>query len=296
MNKIVLCIDFNNVVFMSYYSQPLLNSKNMNVNAIKGFFYKLKSYIETFNPTHIVVCNDISRSKTFRRKMYKAYKSQRKESDPDIVLQMEYVSRLISLLGIPIINNELYEADDLLGMISRLVSENMEDTDTVIVSSDRDLYQLIDDHTFIMNPKNGEIIDSYWLEDNYKLTPDQWIELKMLQGDRGDNIPGIPGIGEVSALRLITEYNDIENVYKHLNQVKPKISDLLIRHKDDLDLMRKLVTIVTDYKLLDLNLDMLKMKDPIASEILLILNELELYSLINIFNYDLIPYNGKTIE
>jgi len=262
----------------------------MNVNAIKGFFYKLKSYIETFNPTHIVVCNDISRSKTFRRKMYKAYKSQRKESDPDIVLQMEYVSRLISLLGIPIINNELYEADDLLGMISRLVSENMEDTDTVIVSSDRDLYQLIDDHTFIMNPKNGEIIDSYWLQDNYKLNPE------MLQGDRGDNIPGIPGIGEVSALRLITEYNDIENVYKHLNQVKPKISDLLIRHKDDLDLMRKLVTIVTDYKLLDLNLDMLKMKDPIASEILLILNELELYSLINIFNYDLIPYNGKTIE
>jgi DNA-directed DNA polymerase len=268
----------------------------MNVNAIKGFFYKLKSYIETFNPTHIVVCNDISRSKTFRRKMYKAYKSQRKESDPDIVLQMEYVSRLISLLGIPIINNELYEADDLLGMISRLVSDNMEDTDTVIVSSDKDLYQLIDNHTFIMNPKNGEIIDSYWIEDNYKLTPDQWIELKMLQGDRGDNIPGIPGIGEVSALRLITEYNDIENVYKHINQVKPKISDLLIRHKDDLDLMRKLVTIVTDYKLLDLNLDMLKMKDPIASEILLILNELELYSLINIFNYDLIPYNGKTIE
>ena len=296
MNKIVLCIDFNNVVFMSYYSKPLLNSKNMNVNAIKGFFYKLKSYIETFNPTHIVVCNDISRSKTFRRKMYKAYKSQRKESDPDIVLQMEYVSRLISLLGIPIINNELYEADDLLGMISRLVSDNMEDTDTVIVSSDKDLYQLIDNHTFIMNPKNGEIIDSYWIEDNYKLTPDQWIELKMLQGDRGDNIPGIPGIGEVSALRLITEYNDIENVYKHINQVKPKISDLLIRHKDDLDLMRKLVTIVTDYKLLDLNLDMLKMKDPIASEILLILNELELYSLINIFNYDLIPYNGKTIE
>lgn len=296
MNKIVLCIDFNNVVFMSYYSQPLLNSKNMNVNAIKGFFYKLKSYIETFNPTHIVLCNDISRSKTFRRKMYKAYKSQRKESDPDIVLQMEYVSRLISLLGIPIINNELYEADDLLGMISRLVGDNMEDTDTVIVSSDRDLYQLIDDHTFIMNPKNGEIIDSYWLEDNYKLTPDQWIELKMLQGDRGDNIPGIPGIGEVSALRLITEYTDIENVYKHLNQVKPKISDLLIRHKDDLDLMRKLVTIVTDYKLLDLNVDMLKMKDPIASEILLLLNELELYSLINIFNYDLIPYNGKTIE
>lgn len=296
MNKIVLCIDFNNVVFMSYYSQPLLNNKNMNVNAIKGFFYKLKSYIETFNPTHIVVCTDISRSKTFRRKLYKPYKSQRKESDQDIVLQMEYVSRLISLLGIPIINNELYEADDLLGMISRLVSDNMEDTDTVIVSSDKDLYQLIDDHTFIMNPKNGEIIDSYWLEDNYKLTPDQWIELKMLQGDRGDNIPGIPGIGEVSALRLITEYNDIENIYKHLNQVKPKISDLLIRHKDDLDLMRKLVTIVTDYKLLDLNVDMLKMKDPIASEILLILNELELYSLINIFNYDLIPYNGNTIE
>ena len=293
MNKIVLCIDFNNVVFMSYYNKPLINDKGMNVNAIQGFFYKLKSYLETFNPEYVVLCNDISRNKTFRRKLYKPYKAQRKEADDDIINQMKYVSHLSSLLGIPMINNEEYEADDVLGMISRLVSSST-DMDTVIVSSDKDLYQLIDDRTYIMNPRNSEIIDLYYLEDNYKMTPDQWIEMKMLQGDKGDNISGIPGIGEITAIRLINEFNNIDNIYKHLNSLKPKQANLLLEYKDSLDLMRTLVTIITDHTKLNLNIDMLKSTDPIPSEIYLTLNDLQLYSLIDLFKYELLPYNGMT--
>lgn len=290
MNKIVLCIDFNNVAFTCFYNKPLINNQGMNVNAIKGFFFKLKSYIDTFNPDYIILANDLSRNKTFRRKLFKPYKAQRKPADPDIINQMEYIQRLSSLLGLPILNNEEYEADDILGMISKLVKDNMDEYDTVIVSSDRDLYQLINERTYIMNPRNNNIIDLYTLYDDYKMSPEQWIELKMLQGDRSDNIPGIPGIGEVSALRLLNEYHNIENVYNHLNQLKPKTSELLIEYKDQLPLLKSLVTIITDYSVINLNTDMLKFNEPFPTEIYLLINELEIFTLLDLFKYELIPY------
>lgn len=292
--KIVLAVDFNNVVFASYYGQQLINSKGVNVNAVKGFFYKLKSLIDIFNPNYIVFANDLSREKTFRRKMYKPYKAQRKPVDEDIVKQMSYISTLVSLLGYPMINNENYEADDVLGMISRMAEEN--DMDTVIISSDKDLYQLITEHVYVMSPRNSEIIDLYWMKNNYKLTPDQWIELKMLQGDRSDNIPGVPGIGEITALQLMQEYGSIDGIYQHIKALKPKLKETLLNAKDDMELMRKLVTIITDYKVIDLNLDMLQMKEAYPKDIYLLLNEIEVYSLLNLFQYEIIPYNRGSNE
>lgn len=291
MNKIILCIDFNNIAFMSCYNSPMYNSKNIPIHGIKSFFYKMKSFIETFQPSYIIFSNDIDRNKTFRRKLYKPYKANRKPSDPDMKIQMEYIMRLVALMGYPILNNELYEADDVLGMISRLVSNETEEYDTVIISSDKDLYQLIDNRTYVMSPKNNEIIDLFYLENNYQLTPSQWIELKMLQGDRGDNIPGIPGIGEISAIRLLKEYKSIENIYNHLNQLRPKTSELLTQHKEQLPLWKELVTIITDYKILNLDMNNLKITQSFPSEIYLLLNELELSSMINLFQYELLPYN-----
>lgn len=287
--KIVLAIDFNNVVFASYYGQHLINSKGVNVNAVKGFFYKLKSLMDVFNPDYIVLANDLSREKTFRRKLYKPYKAQRKPVDEDIIKQMSYISTLVSLLGYPMINDEKYEADDILGMISRM-AEN-QGMDTVIISSDKDLYQLITDHVYVMSPHNSEIIDSYWLKNNYKLTPDQWIELKMLQGDRSDNIPGVPGIGEVTALQLMQEYHSIDGIYQNLKSLKPKVKEALVNAKDDMELMRKLVTIITDYSLIGLTPDMLNLTEAYPKEIYLTLNDLEVYSLLNLFQYEIIPYN-----
>ena len=153
--EIVLGIDFNNVVFGSYYGQKLINSKNINVNAIKGFFFKLKSFKDIFDPDYIVIANDISRSKTFRRKLYPPYKAQRKEHDPDVLLQLKYASQIVSLLGYPMINNEEYEADDVLGMISKFVNER--DMTMIIASSDRDLYQLINDDTYILRSEERRV-------------------------------------------------------------------------------------------------------------------------------------------
>lgn len=274
MRKLILAIDFNNLVFRGYYGEKIFNSKGMNVNAVKNFFLKLRGLKDSLNPDYIVFANDLSRDKTFRRKLYKAYKAQRKPKDDDIVEQMKYIQQITALLGFPFINHEEYEADDVLGMISRLGLDH--DMDTVIVSSDKDLYQLVDDHVFLYSFRENELIDRIWLDENYRLTPTQWVELKMLQGDRSDNIPGIDGIGEVTALKLMQHYNDIESIYQHLGYLKPKTKLLLEQGRNGLDLTRELVTIVTDYRRLNLSLDSLTRTEIDAEEVFRTLNELDL--------------------
>lgn len=289
--KLVLVIDFNNVLIGSYYSQKLVNSKGINVNAIKGFFFRIKSLKDMFEPDYIIMATDVSREKTFRRKLYKAYKAQRKPLDQDVMIQMKYAQQISALLGYPFINNELYEGDDIAAMIASFAEEN--NMDTIISSSDRDLYQVITDHTFIMSPKNKDLIDKDLLMDQYHLTPEQWIELKMLQGDRSDNIPGIPGIGEVTALKLMTQFESIESIYNNLDKVNPKIKELLIKNKNVLPLTRELVTIVRDHTKIGLTAEMLNRQEIFTHEIFSVLAELELNSLFNIMNYSLIPNKGE---
>lgn len=289
--KLILGIDFNNIFFASSYEQALYNSKGFNVNAIKGFFFKIKAMRDTFNPDIIVFGNDLSRAKTFRRKMYKPYKAQRKEHDPQIMEQMKYAQQIVGLLGFPVINNEEYEADDILGMISKWTNEN--DIDFVIASSDRDLYQLINETTYIFSPKTKEVIDLLYLQDNYKLTPSQWIELKMLQGDQSDNIPGIPGIGKVTALKLMQEFGTIDEIYNHLNSLKPGIREKLINNKEILPITRSLVTIVKDYNLINFKEDMLQRGEVYRDQINQLIDELEIYSLYNVMEYSLFLTKGE---
>ncbi len=289
--KLVLAVDFNNMLFGSYYGEKLYNSKGININAIKGFFFKLKILKDTFEPDYIIMANDISRSRTFRRKLYKPYKAQRKEHDPDIMKQMEYTSQICALLGYPFINNETYEADDILGMISKYTSEN--NMDIIIVSSDKDLYQLLSDNTYIFSYRNKELIDRQWLYDNYKLTPDQWIELKMLQGDPSDNIPGIRGIGKITALKLMQQFGSIDNIYSKLGYIKPVLREVLENGRDILPLTRTLVTIVTDYNLIGFTGDMLNLKERYEKEVFDILTELEIHSLFNVMNYSLMVDKPK---
>lgn len=285
MKKICIAIDYCNLLFGSYYGEKLINSHGDNVNAVKGFFFKLKSLKEMFDPDMIVFANDLGRERTFRRKLYKPYKAQRKPHDPDIHKQMEYASRLAALIGYPFINNELYEADDILGMIAKFNGER--DVNTIIVSSDRDLYQLIDNHTFIFSPKNKELIDRAYLYEKYRLTPTQWIDLKILQGDRSDNIPGIQGIGEITALKLMQQYGSIDEIYSHIGYHKPAIREYLKNGKNIIPLTRQLVTIVNDYTKIDLNEDKLKILERFENEVYMLLEELELYSLFNVMNYTL---------
>lgn len=294
LRKLILIIDFNNVLFTSYYGQKLINQHGYNVNAVKGFFTKLKNLKDIFDPDFIVFARDLSRVKTFRRKLFPDYKAQRKPMDPDIFSQMKMAQQIVALLGFSIISHELYEADDIIGMISRFGEEH--EMDSIIISSDRDMYQLITDHTFVMSPRNSDLIDKNYLQEHYQLTPEQWIELKILQGDRSDNIPGIPGIGEVTALQLMQQYGSIQNIYQSMDQLKPKIQSLLTKYQDTLDLIRKLVTIETDYTLIDLKEEMLYRHDVFTNEVWDILADQQLYSLFDIMQYSLFPSQNDKVE
>ena len=285
MNKLVVAIDFNNFFFQSYYGEKLYNSKGNNINAIKTFFFKLKNIKDSLNPDYLVLCNDLSRERTFRSKLYKEYKANRKPKDDDAVYQMRCVEQLCSLLGFPFINKEEYEADDIMGMISKYCNEN--DLQCILVSSDRDLYQLVGSNVYVYSPRLKEYIDDGWLMENYGVTPKQWIELKILQGDRSDNIPGINGIGEVSALKLIKEYHTIEGIYNHLGYLKPKLKQLLLDGKAIIPLTRELVTIVTDHTKIELSEDQLKRLELFKSEAEEVLKELEIPSLLDVFRYSL---------
>lgn len=284
--KLVLGIDFNNMLFGSYYGEKLINSKGMNVNAVKGFFFKMQSLKQIFDPDYIVLANDLSRERTFRRQLYKPYKAQRKPKDPDIFNQMRLTQQMCSLIGYPFINNAEYEADDVLGMLSRFANDN--GMDMVIISTDRDLYQLVSDRTVIYNSRSKEMIDRAWMYNKYKLTPEQWIELKILQGDRSDNIPGIAGIGEVTALKLMQQYGSIEGIYSHLGYLKPGLKDTLLAGQSVIPLTRQLVTIVTDYTKLNITEDQLKTTESFPGQLYAMIGELEIPSLLNVMKYSLL--------
>ena len=203
-----------------------------------------------------------------------------------MITQIKYARQIGSLLGYPFINHESYEADDILGMISKYAFDN--DIDMIIASSDKDLYQLINDNVFIFSPRGKEIIDSTWLQEKYRLNASQWIEMKMLMGDPSDNIPGIGGIGEITAVRLLQQYQTIDNIYNSLGQLKPSLRDALQSGKEKLPLMRELVTIITDYNIIHLQASMLERNEVYADELFKVLEDLELPSLHNVMEYSLL--------
>jgi DNA polymerase-1 len=279
---LILGIDFNNMIYGSYYGNPLYNKQGKNVNAIRGFFTKFQLIFDNLDPDYVVFANDLSRTNTFRRKLYENYKAQRKPTDDDVIFQVQQTSILVKALGFKFLNDPLYEADDILGMVSKWCVDN--NHDMVIISSDRDLYQLINEHVQIYSFIKHEMINSEYMEEHYKLTPSQWIELKMIQGDPSDNIPGIKGIGKVTAQELMDQYGNINNIYANINNLKNGIRDKLIAGSDTLPLMRELVTIVTDYNKINFDLNLLKRSKPDQETISNVLYYLQIPSLIPVLN------------
>lgn len=285
-NKLILGIDFNNVMYASYYTPELINTKGINVNAVKGFFFKLKNLKEYLNPDYIVICNDLGREKTFRKKIYSGYKSNRQATPSSIGEQFAYGMQIIQALGYPIINNDNYEADDILGMLSRYAMDNK--MNMIIASSDRDFYQLVTDQVHIFSMKYKEIIDKGWIYNKYHLTPEQLIELKGIVGDKSDNIPGAFGIGESTGLELIQRWGSIEAMYKNIEMVRPLLRNKLEMNKRLVEMSKLLGTIVTDYSLIGLNESMIERKEPNSGELYETLRDLELYSLYNVMQYSLL--------
>lgn len=251
MKEKILLIDGHSILNRAYYGLPdLTNSEGLHTNAIYGFLNILFKILEEENPDYLTVAFDLS-APTFRHKMYEAYKGTRKPMPGELREQVPVMKDVLEAMGVNIVSKEGYEADDILGTLAKKGED--QDMAVTILSGDRDLLQLATDCICIRIPKTKggrTTIEDYYakdVEEAYQLTPPQIIELKALMGDSADNIPGLPGVGEKTATKLLLEYGTAENAYAHVEEIKPKkAQNAFLEHYDLAVLSRKLATINTD--------------------------------------------------
>ena len=246
MEKVVL-IDGNNLLFRSYYATAyngnlMRNSKGFPTNALYGFTNMLNKILNEEKPKYILVALD--KGKTFRHENYHEYKAGRMDTPEELKVQFKVAKELMDAMGIKWFEIDGYEADDIIGTFSNYVTKD-DGYEGLIISSDRDLLQLINDKVKVklLKTKDYIMMDETTFIENYGIEPNKIIDLKGLQGDASDNIPGVKGIGEKTALKLLQEYGSVENIYVNLDKVTGKVKDKLIEFKDDAFMSKQLATI-----------------------------------------------------
>lgn len=250
MSKIVL-IDGHSILNRAFYGVPMLtNSAGLHTNAVYGFLNILFKILEEEKPDYLTVAFDL-KAPTFRHQMYKEYKGTRKPMPEELHEQVPVMKEVLTAMGIQIVEKAGYEADDILGTIAR--RSEKEGMEVSLVSGDRDLLQIATEHIKIRIPKTKggktEIEDYYAadVKEAYKVTPEQFIELKALMGDTADNIPGVPKVGEKTATELMTAYGSIDEIYAHIDEISKKsIRESLANNRELADLSKKLAMIDTN--------------------------------------------------
>jgi len=279
MEKVVL-IDGNNLIFRSYYAtayrgELLTNSKGLPTNAIYAYVQMLIKIIAEEKPTHIMVAFD--KGKTFRHESYDDYKGGRNETPSELKQQIPYAKQITRAMGITVEELENYEADDIIGTYSKKI-----ETEVLLVSSDRDLLQLISPNVKMKLLKMKDFIyyDEKSFYEDYGIKPIEVIDLKALMGDSSDNIKGVTGIGEKTALKLIKEYHTIDNLYKNIDNLKGKIKENLLNDKESAYKSLELATIYLNVPI-EVNLEKIVYKGSNEEELNSLLKELEFTSLFN---------------
>ena len=279
MEKVVL-IDGNNLIFRSYYAtayrgELLTNSKGLPTNAIYAYVQMLIKIIAEEKPTHIMVAFD--KGKTFRHESYDDYKGGRNETPSELKQQIPYAKQITRAMGITVEELENYEADDIIGTYSKKI-----ETEVLLVSSDRDLLQLISSNVKMKLLKMKDFIyyDEKSFYEDYGIKPIEVIDLKALMGDSSDNIKGVTGIGEKTALKLIKEYHTIDNLYKNIDNLKGKIKENLLNDKESAYKSLELATIYLNVPI-EVNLEKIVYKGSNEEELNSLLKELEFTSLFN---------------
>ena len=248
MDKIIL-LDGNSLSYRAFYAMPALkNKKGLYTNSVYGFTLMLERILEDTKPKYALVAFDKGKE-TFRHKSYEAYKGTRDKTPTELVEQFGYVRELIESYGIKYEEHFDYEADDIIGTYAKIAEKA--GLEVIIVSGDKDLTQLASDNITVYYTKRGVTeIDHYtpeFINEKYGLTPQQIIDMKGLMGDKSDNIPGIPGVGEKTAIKLLTEYETVENVLENIDNISgKKLKERLTEGKEDAVLSKKLATIFTD--------------------------------------------------
>ena len=245
--KQLIAIDGNSLMHRAYHALPPMTTRaGTPTGALHGFISMLLKLIER-NPDYLVVAFDMH-GPTFRHDQYTEYKAGRKETEEDLRAQFPLLKELLHKMGIAICETPRYEADDILGTFSRLCEAQQ--IDALLVTGDRDALQLIDEHTHVLLTKKGisETIefDRDVLKEQYGLEPDRMRDLKGLMGDNSDNIPGIPGVGEKTALKLLEEYQTLENVLAHAGEIKGKMGEKIAANADSARMSYEIGTICTN--------------------------------------------------
>jgi len=259
MNTLFI-IDGNAVMHRAYHALPPFKSADGTpTNVVYGYLSMLNKVVTDFKPDYLISCFDTPKP-TFRNKLFKKYQSQRPKIDNDFIVQIPIVKQAVDAAGINRIEKDGYEADDLIGTITRIFETNK--FRVVILTGDKDIFQLISDQVFVAAPQLGlanvKIFDKSEVEKKLDVSPNQIIEYKALVGDPSDNYPGASGIGPKTASKLIHQFKNVDNIYKNLEKIESeKIKEVLTKEKDNVYLSRKLATIITD---VDINIDIEKLK------------------------------------
>ncbi|MBN2881769.1 DNA polymerase I, partial [Candidatus Woesearchaeota archaeon] len=252
MKKKLLLIDASNLLFRSYYATAytgnLMQTKDgLYTNGIFGFAHAMTKLIDN-GYTHILVALDTD-GKTHRHEIYEQYKGTRKDTPEELKEQFAYMQEYLDALGVYYYQQKYYEADDIIGYVATHYKNQFDEI--TIYSNDHDLVQLLDKNVNQLISRKGlkevEIYTPEYVEEKLGFKTSQVIDYKALVGDASDNIPGIPGIGDKTAVKLLNEYVTIENLYEKVNEVKGKLKDKLVENKEIAFFSKKLATITTDF-------------------------------------------------
>ncbi len=247
MKKLVL-IDGNAIIHRAFHALPPLSTQGgQPTNAIYGFFMMLLKIVEDLRPEYLVVCFD-KKAPTFRKQLYVGYQATRPAPSDDLVPQFEMVHKALDSAKITHFEIDGYEADDLIGTISK--EAKAKHLQTIIVSGDRDLLQLVNGQVLMLAPIIGmtkmTLFDEVKVREKYGLEPWQIVDYKALVGDASDNYPGVTGIGPKTASTLLAKYQTLEGIYEHLSELSPQIQEKLAEDAEQAALAKKLATIVLD--------------------------------------------------
>ncbi|MBQ3418398.1 MAG: DNA polymerase I [Ruminococcus sp.] len=284
----LLVVDGNSIVNRAFYGiRPLTTKDGVFTNAVYGFMTMLEKMKTDVNPDAVAIAFDL-KAPTFRHQAYALYKANRKGMPEELAMQMPLLKELLGYLGYPIVTCEGYEADDILGTLSRVCAE--EGSDCVIATGDRDSLQLIGDHISVRLCKNMNGTTLYTPEtvkEEYGVDPKSLIEVKAIQGDSSDNIPGVAGIGPKGATELIQKYGTVDYIYDHIDEldIRPNMKKKLVDSKDNAYLSRMLGEINLNAPV-DTDLSHYEMKEPDREKAARLMARLELFSLIKKFDLE----------
>ncbi|NLM39517.1 MAG: DNA polymerase I, partial [Firmicutes bacterium] len=248
MSKTILLIDGNSLINRAYYAiRSLSNAQGEPTNGVYGFLLMLYRMLDDYSPDGVYVAFDVS-APTFRHQQYDQYKATRTGMPEDLRPQLGYLKEILDAMGISRLELEGYEADDVIGTTARLAEKA--GYNVLIVTGDKDSLQLVSDRTKVILTRRGIsdtlVVDEEVLKKEFLVTPSQVRDLKGLMGDSSDNIPGVPGVGEKTALKLLQDYQNLEELYANLDQIKGKLKERLEANRDQAFMSRDLATIRCD--------------------------------------------------